>query len=77
VGTWPLVRIQLERILPTIFIQALQNFLQRRLLTTSSRGAFVLPAWFLRTPILRDLPARAIGFGLWRVHPREVEREVA
>jgi 2-polyprenyl-6-methoxyphenol hydroxylase-like FAD-dependent oxidoreductase len=77
VGTWPLVRVQLERALPTIVIQSLQNVLQRRIFSTTSRGGFAIPGWFLRTPILRDLPARIIAFGLWRVHPREVDREVA
>jgi 2-polyprenyl-6-methoxyphenol hydroxylase-like FAD-dependent oxidoreductase len=72
VGTAPLVRVQLERELPTVVIQALQNFVQRRILSTAARGGNVLPAWLLGAPLLRDLPARIIGFGLWRVrvsHP--------
>jgi len=71
VPTSALLRVQLERALPTLVIQTVQNFLQRRILTAASQNQFALPAWLLRTPILRDLPARLIGYGLWRVHPRE------
>src|SRR3712207_1886236 len=70
VGTAPLVRVQLERELPTRVIQALQNLLQRRLLVSVRQDQFVvIPPWLLRTPVLRDLPARLLAFGLWRVHP--------
>jgi 2-polyprenyl-6-methoxyphenol hydroxylase-like FAD-dependent oxidoreductase len=72
VGTAPLVRVQLERELPTLVIQTLQDVVQRRVLTTAARGGALIPAWMLRAPILRELPARLIGFGLWRVrvaHP--------
>jgi 2-polyprenyl-6-methoxyphenol hydroxylase-like FAD-dependent oxidoreductase len=71
VPTSALLRVQLQRALPTLVIQTVQNFLQRRILTAASQNQFVLPSWLLRTPILRDLPARLIGYGLWRVHPRE------
>src|ERR671932_690891 len=48
-GTAPLVGVQLARELPTRFIQALQNAMQRRLLATASQTQFVaLPAWVLR-----------------------------
>ncbi|HLH22688.1 MAG TPA: FAD-dependent oxidoreductase [Chloroflexota bacterium] len=67
VGTAPLVRIQLERELPTLVIQTLQNFVQRRVLATAAQGGAAVPSWVQRVPILRDLPARIIGFGLWRV----------
>lgn len=77
VGTAALVRIQLEREIPTVLIQALQNLLARRVLPAVRRGGFVVPGWVQRVPILRELPARMIGFGLWRVHPREVKRDVA
>jgi 2-polyprenyl-6-methoxyphenol hydroxylase-like FAD-dependent oxidoreductase len=77
VGTATLMRVQLERELPTVLIQALQSFLARRLLAASSGGGIFLPPWVQRVPVLRDVPARIVGFGLWRVHPREVEREVA
>ncbi len=73
VGTAPLVRIQLERELPTLVIQTLQNLVQRRILTSAAQGRAPIPTWVLRTPLLRDLPARLIGFGLWRVrvaHPQ-------
>jgi 2-polyprenyl-6-methoxyphenol hydroxylase-like FAD-dependent oxidoreductase len=76
VGTAPLVRIQLARELPTVFIQTLQNALQRRILATALQGRALVPSWVQRTPILRDLAARVIGFGLWRVHPREVKHGI-
>ena len=70
VGTAPLVRIQLERELPTAIIQAVQNFAQARILSAAGQNQFAIPPWLLRTPVLRDLPARLFAFGLWRVHPR-------
>jgi 2-polyprenyl-6-methoxyphenol hydroxylase-like FAD-dependent oxidoreductase len=66
IGTAPLVRIQLEREIPTRFIQTLQDFVQRRLLQSVSQNQFaVVPPWLLRTPLLRDLPIRIIGYGLF------------
>jgi len=65
IGTAPLIRVQLQREIPTRFIQTLQNLVQERLLTSVSQSRFaVLPGWFLRTPVLRDLPVRIVGFGL-------------
>src|SRR5581483_7727468 len=65
IGTAPLVRIQLQREIPTRFIQTLQDFVQRRLLESVSQNQFaVVPPWLLRAPLLRDLPARIIGYGL-------------
>jgi 2-polyprenyl-6-methoxyphenol hydroxylase-like FAD-dependent oxidoreductase len=65
IGTAPLVWVQLQREIPTRFIQALQNLAQKRLLTSVSQGRFVVvPGWLLRTPVLRDLPVRIVGFGL-------------
>ncbi|HEY7066295.1 MAG TPA: FAD-dependent oxidoreductase [Chloroflexota bacterium] len=72
VGTAPLVLVQLERELPTRVIQTIQNFIQRRLMVAINQRGPILPDWVQHVPVLRDLPARIIGFGLWRVHPREV-----
>src|SRR5438874_11062171 len=53
IGTAPLVWIQLQREIPTRFIQTLQNLVQQRLLTSVSQGRFVvLPGWLLSTPVL-------------------------
>jgi 2-polyprenyl-6-methoxyphenol hydroxylase-like FAD-dependent oxidoreductase len=68
VGRAPLVQVQLERELPTIVIQSVQNVLSRLIFTTATRGGLPIPAWLLRAPLLRDLAGRLIGFGIWRVH---------
>jgi 2-polyprenyl-6-methoxyphenol hydroxylase-like FAD-dependent oxidoreductase len=69
IGTAPLVWVQLQREIPTRFIQTLQNLVQRRLLSSASQGQFlVLPGWLLRTPVLRELPVRIVGFGLCPPH---------
>lgn len=59
--------------LPTRFIQALQAFVQRRIIVNALATNQPLQApriirHFLRAPFLRDLPARLIAFGLRRVH---------
>jgi 2-polyprenyl-6-methoxyphenol hydroxylase-like FAD-dependent oxidoreductase len=69
IGTAPLVWVQLQREIPTRFIQTLQNLVQKRLLTSVSQSRFaVLPGWLLRTPVLRDVPVRIVGFGLCPPH---------
>ncbi|HEX8128519.1 MAG TPA: FAD-dependent oxidoreductase [Pyrinomonadaceae bacterium] len=65
--------VQRKRIWPTRFIQALQSFVQRRIIANALRTNQTLQVpgvvrLFLRTPFLRDLPARIIAFGLRRVH---------
>lgn len=62
-------KVQRERELPTKFIQSLQAVIQRRLiadaLDTSKPFKFpLLMRLMLRIPILRDLPARIIAFGI-------------
>ncbi|MBD2611026.1 FAD-dependent oxidoreductase [Nostoc punctiforme FACHB-252] len=64
-----LAKVQHRRELPTRIIQAFQTFVQKRVfapILTSNR-TFVPPA-FLRLPILRDLPGRLIGLGVFPVH---------
>jgi 2-polyprenyl-6-methoxyphenol hydroxylase-like FAD-dependent oxidoreductase len=64
--------IQRHRELPVRFIQALQAVAQRVIIgaALTSRGQF-RPPWIIRyigrVPLLRALPARVIGYGLWRV----------
>ena len=63
-----LATVQLQRELPTRFIQAFQNFLQQRMLQPAldPNTNFQFPP-LLRLPLLRDIPPRLIGIGLWPV----------
>jgi 2-polyprenyl-6-methoxyphenol hydroxylase-like FAD-dependent oxidoreductase len=67
-----LAEVQRRREFPTRAIQALQSFMQRRLLAgvLRSQQAAKIP-WqlrlFVRVPILRDIPPRLIAFGFRRV----------
>jgi len=67
-----LAAVQRRREWPVRFIQAVQRLLQSRLVAAGLKDGqtFRLP-WFLRLltrlPLLRNLPARIIGFGLRRV----------
>jgi 2-polyprenyl-6-methoxyphenol hydroxylase-like FAD-dependent oxidoreductase len=70
-----LARVQRRREWPTRIIQALQAQLQRRVLAPAldPTQPFAPPAFmrFLpRVPLLRKLPPRLIGFGIWPVHVR-------
>ncbi|MEH2193686.1 MAG: FAD-dependent oxidoreductase [Nostoc sp.] len=64
-----LAKVQRQRELPTRIIQAFQTFIQKRVFAPvlTSNSTFVPPA-FLRFPILRDLPARLIAFGVFPSH---------
>jgi 2-polyprenyl-6-methoxyphenol hydroxylase-like FAD-dependent oxidoreductase len=64
-----LAKVQRQRELPTRIIQAFQTFIQKRVFVPvlTSNNTFVPPA-FLRLPILRDLPARLIAFGVFPSH---------
>ena len=68
-----LAEVQRQREWPTRFIQAVQSFLQKRVVAKAlrSEGPVRIP-WYVRffthVPILRDVPARLIAFGLRRVH---------
>jgi 2-polyprenyl-6-methoxyphenol hydroxylase-like FAD-dependent oxidoreductase len=67
-----LAEVQRRREFPTRAIQALQSFMQRRLLAgvLRSQQAAKIP-WqlrlFVHVPILRDIPPRLIAFGFRRV----------
>ncbi|HEX8852070.1 MAG TPA: FAD-dependent oxidoreductase [Pyrinomonadaceae bacterium] len=72
VGEEELARVQRERELPTRMIQATQSFVQRRIVAAAldARAPFRVPLiirLLLRTPLLRDIPARIIAFGFRRV----------
>ncbi|MDX6614708.1 MAG: hypothetical protein QOD75_3894 [Blastocatellia bacterium] len=67
-----LVEVQRRREWPTKVIQGIQSLIQRRLIAAAlhSSSALRVP-WFvrlmLRIPMLRDLPARILAFGVRRV----------
>ena len=68
-----LAAVQRKRELPTRVIQRLQALIQQRVLAPAlgSTQPFAPPALLrllLRVPVLRDLPARVIAFGVWPVH---------
>jgi 2-polyprenyl-6-methoxyphenol hydroxylase-like FAD-dependent oxidoreductase len=68
VTTDQLRRVQRERELPTRIIQAVQTFAQRRVVAGAlgARQTVAVPPLLrllLRTPVLRDLPARLFAFG--------------
>jgi 2-polyprenyl-6-methoxyphenol hydroxylase-like FAD-dependent oxidoreductase len=71
-----LAEVQRRRELPTRFIQAIQTQIQRRVLASVLRSEEPLapPGWLrllLRVPLVRSVPARIFGFGLWPVHVKE------
>jgi 2-polyprenyl-6-methoxyphenol hydroxylase-like FAD-dependent oxidoreductase len=68
-----LARVQRKREWPTRLIQFVQTQIQKRLIAGVLRSQeMVRIPWyirfFFRIPLLRDLPARAMALGLWRVH---------
>jgi 2-polyprenyl-6-methoxyphenol hydroxylase-like FAD-dependent oxidoreductase len=64
-----LAKVQWQRELPTRIIQAFQSFVQTQIFNRvlNLDQSFKPPAW-LRSPILRDLPARLIAFGAFPAH---------
>ena len=71
-----LAEVQRRRELPTRFIQAIQTQIQCRVLASVLRSEEPLapPGWLrlvLRVPLVRSVPARIFGFGLWPVHVKE------
>jgi 2-polyprenyl-6-methoxyphenol hydroxylase-like FAD-dependent oxidoreductase len=71
-----LAAVQRRRELPTRFIQAIQTQIQRRVLANVLRSDQPLspPRWLRqlpRVPVVRSVPARIFGLGLWRVRVKE------
>ena len=71
-----LAEVQRQREWPTRAIQAMQAFMQKNLIGGAPRAQTAVRApWqfrvFFRIPILRDLPARMIAFGVRRVRLTE------
>ncbi len=68
--------VQLRREVPTRIIQAAQAMAQRQLVTPAlaSGGPFAPPALFrllLQLPVVRDIPARVVAYGIWPVHIKD------
>jgi 2-polyprenyl-6-methoxyphenol hydroxylase-like FAD-dependent oxidoreductase len=71
-----LAAVQRRRELPTRFIQAVQTQIQRRVLASVLRSDQPLapPGWLrllLRVSLVRSLPARIFGLGLWPVRVKK------
>ena len=64
-----LAAVQRRRLLPVAVIQAYQRVAQRQVVSPALRDDFAPPA-LLKVPVLRHLPARLLGIGLWREHVR-------
>lgn len=64
-----LAQVQQQRELPTKIIQAFQAIIQKQIFSRALnlQQTFKPPAW-LRLPIVRDIPARLIAFGVFPVH---------
>jgi 2-polyprenyl-6-methoxyphenol hydroxylase-like FAD-dependent oxidoreductase len=71
-----LARVQQQREWPTRVIQAAQSAVQKRIIASvlQAQGPLNIP-WFVRLffqiPVLRDIPARAMAFGVRRVRLEE------
>ena len=65
---WDLAEVQRQRELPIRIIQAFQSLIQERVLSRVLDNQTFTPPAFLRLPILRDIPARLIAFGIGKVH---------
>lgn len=63
-----LVAVQRQRQLPTRFIQAFQSLIQRSLIQNVLDNQTFQPPALLKLPLLQDLPAYIIGFGLFPPH---------
>jgi len=64
-----LAKFQRQREWPIRIIQAFQSLVQQTIFArVLNSPESVQPPSFLRLPILRDIPVRLIGFGVWPVH---------
>jgi 2-polyprenyl-6-methoxyphenol hydroxylase-like FAD-dependent oxidoreductase len=68
-----LAKVQSDRELPTRIIQAVQSAVQKRIIANvlSSPNGVKIPALVrlaVRIPVIRDIPARLIAFGVHRAH---------
>jgi 2-polyprenyl-6-methoxyphenol hydroxylase-like FAD-dependent oxidoreductase len=63
-----LAAVQQQRQLPTRFIQTFQSFIQQNLIKSVLTNQTFQPPALLKLPILRDIPAWIVGFGLFPPH---------
>ncbi len=64
-----LAAVQRQREWPTRLVQAFQSLVQKQVIARALKPQQPFkPPLLLRLPILRDLPARLIAFGVWPVH---------
>ncbi|UBF24767.1 FAD-dependent oxidoreductase [Kovacikia minuta CCNUW1] len=67
-----LAAVQRQRAFPTRAIQTFQSFLQQRIVKTAlDKNQAFTPPFFLRLPILRNIPPHLIALGLKPVHVQE------
>ncbi len=72
-----LAEVQRQRELPTKFIQALQSFAQQAVLAPALNVSqpLTIPSWvrfLLSIPLVRTIPARIVGYGLFPAHVTKV-----
>lgn len=65
-----LAAVQRQRQLPTRVIQAFQSLIQKSIIQSALNNQTFQPPALLKLPILRDIPPRMIGFGLFPPHVR-------
>jgi 2-polyprenyl-6-methoxyphenol hydroxylase-like FAD-dependent oxidoreductase len=69
-----LAAVQRRRVIPTVVIQGAQAMLQRRLVAPALRAKRVtippLVQRLTRLPVVRAIPPRLVGYGVWPVHVR-------
>ncbi len=71
-----LAAVQRQRELPTRIIQSFQTFIQKNVLATAlgaDRPFTISPLvrWLLSLPLIRNIPTRLVGFGLFPAHVKE------
>jgi 2-polyprenyl-6-methoxyphenol hydroxylase-like FAD-dependent oxidoreductase len=67
-----LAAVQKQRQLVVRIVQHFQTFLQNRIVKNALHGDQpIKPPFFIHLPLIRDLPAKMIGFGVWKVGLRD------
>ena len=67
-----LAAVQRKRQLVVKIVQGFQTFLQNRIVKSAlTPDATVKPPFFVHLPLIRKLPARMIGFGIWKASLRD------
>ena len=67
-----LAAVQRKRQLTVKIVQCFQTFLQNRIVKSAlTPDAAVKPPFFIHLPLIRSIPARMIGFGIWKASLRD------